>query len=435
MRTELRIPIMMNETTTYSGILAEASKPVAPNVNPGPDYADSKRLFQGIPGMERSPGGRLWATWYSGGQGESPLNYTMLATSGNDGGTWEAPVLVVDPPGHVRAPDPNVWLDPKGRLWLFWTQCHTLHDGQWGVWAITTDDPEAARPRWSEPRRLADGVMLNKPTVLSDGEWLFPISLLPTKPMMNEKRMLPVFLRKYLRDLMSEEDVRRVDERAGAYVFSSTDNGTTIAQKGRAVAPEGCSTHNEHMVAERDDGSLLMLLRTSYGIGKSVSTDRGATWSTVVESGIPHTPSRFFFRRLRSGDLLLVKHGPMKAEDEKGDPIKFSRNNLTAFVSRDGGETWEGGLLLEERGCTYPDGTQAPDGTIRVIYDHGRREEKMICMARFTEEDALAGKPVSGNVKLGALINQATGVITPDIDWANSKGKDAPDEPLIFTGI
>ncbi len=35
------------------------------------------------------------------------------------------------------------------------------------------------------------------------------------------------------------------------------------------------------MVVERKDGSLWMLLRTSYGIGQSVSADGGATWSPV----------------------------------------------------------------------------------------------------------------------------------------------------------
>ncbi len=37
--------------------------------NPGYEYADDQRMFQGIPGLAISPGGRLWATWYTGGPG------------------------------------------------------------------------------------------------------------------------------------------------------------------------------------------------------------------------------------------------------------------------------------------------------------------------------------------------------------------------------
>ena len=420
---------------SYAQALGQALMPAVPNFAPGAEYSDESRLFQGIPSIECAPGGRLWATWYGGGQGESPLNYVMLATSVDDGKNWTPPVLVVDPPGHVRAVDPNVWLDPNGRLWLFWMQCHTLHDGRWGVWAMTTDDPGKERPAWSAPRRLADGVMLNKPTVRGNGEWLFPISHIPAKMLKNEKRMLPAFLRTYVLALMSPEEVLAVAEREGACVYVSTDDGETFNHRGRVRASEECSTHNEHMIVERRDGSLWMLLRTSYGIGQSVSTDGGVTWSPVVESGIPHTSSRFHLRRLLSGRLLLVKNGPMALADASGAANVFDRSHLTAFLSEDDGRSWSGGLLLEERGCTYPDATEAPDGTIYIIYDHGRRKDKMILMAIFTEEDILAGKFVSPRARRTVLVNQATGVIPDEENWSQFKGKDDPDEPLIFTGI
>ena len=424
-----------NQPLSYAHILREARTPATPDFNPGVEYSDESRLFQGIPSIERAPGGRLWATWYAGGQGESPLNYVLLTTSSNEGQAWSAPLLVIDPPGHVRACGSNVWLDLNGKLWLFWMQAHTLHDGRWGVWAMTTDSPDEERPTWSAPRRLADGVMLNKPTVRSNGEWLFPISHTTAKVMKNEKRMLPPFLRTYVLALMSPEEVQWVRQREGACVYVSTDDGETLVNRGCAKVPEEHRTHNEHMVVERHDGSLWMLLRASYGIGQSVSADGGATWSPVTESGLPHTSSRFFLRRLLSGNLLLVKHGPMSLTDASGAPNAFSRSHLTAYLSQDDGETWSGGLLLEECNCTYPDGTQAPDGTIYVIYDHGRREEKMILMATMTEEDILAGKSVSARARQRVLINRATGTIPEEDDWAQLKGKDAPDEPLIFTGI
>jgi len=54
--------------------------------NPGAEYADIARSWQGIPGVERAPGGRLWVTWYSGDVGEGAMgNYAMVATSGDDG--------------------------------------------------------------------------------------------------------------------------------------------------------------------------------------------------------------------------------------------------------------------------------------------------------------------------------------------------------------
>src|SRR3569623_941375 len=95
----------------------------APVLSPPPaQYGDNVRLFQGIPSIETAPHGRLWAAWYGGGPGEGPFNYVMLATSADQGKTWSNIKLAIDPPGDVRAFDPNVWLDPTGKLWLTWAQ-------------------------------------------------------------------------------------------------------------------------------------------------------------------------------------------------------------------------------------------------------------------------------------------------------------------------
>lgn len=49
---------------------------------------------------------------------------------------------------------------------------------------------------------------------------------------------------------------------------------------------------------------------------------------------------------------------------------------------------------------TYPDGVQAPDGTIYIIYDYNRTPDGAVLMATFTEDDVLAGKPVTDKVRL-----------------------------------
>ena len=66
---------------------------------PGPRYSPRLRVWQGIPSIERTARGRLWATWYGGpiieGQrGEG--NYAVLVTSDDDGRTWSPPVAVYD---------------------------------------------------------------------------------------------------------------------------------------------------------------------------------------------------------------------------------------------------------------------------------------------------------------------------------------------------
>jgi hypothetical protein len=337
---------------------------------PGEKYAAKTRRFQGIPSLARSGKGRLWAIWYGGvGKGEDHHNYVIVVTSGDDGKTWSDEALVIDPDGDgpVRAFDPELWVDPHGRLWAFWAQA-IGHDGTiGGVWCVTTDNPDDAKPTWSAPRRLTDGVMMCKPLVLSTGEWVLPASTW-----------------------------RKTDNSARMVV--STDEGKTWKVRGAAHVPQKLRNFDEHNIIERKDGTLWMLVRLAGGgIGESVSTDRGKTWTEVKRGDIPHVTARFFARRLASGNLLLVKH----ADKAKG------RSRLTAYLSKNDGKSWTGGLLLDERSTvSYPDGVQADDGRIYIIYDRNRSSDRQIYMAVFTEEDVLAGRPVTDDVRLRVLVNQ-----------------------------
>lgn len=353
----------------------------APEVitSPGPKYADEKRLWQGIPGIERAPNGRLWVLWYSGGKTEEPGNYVIAVTSADDGKTWSEPRLVIQPADKdVRAFDPCLWHDPLGRLWLFWAQSLGTRDGRFGVWAIQCENSFSENPDWSKPRRLCDGIMMNKPTVLSTGEWLLPAALWNREP----KRPELSSIRK-------------------ANVVCSIDSGKTWLYGG-GVDAEGRSI-DEPMIVERRDGTLWMLIRMPYGIAESFSHDKGKTWSQGVKSSIPGPDSRFFIRRLRSERLLLVNHHNFLKED--GKPV---RKNLTAFLSEDDGRTWIGGLLLDEReGVSYPDAVETNDGRIFLIYDHSRYKEKEILLVVFREEDILKKSCISKDARLKCLVNKA----------------------------
>jgi hypothetical protein len=98
----------------------------------------------------------------------------------------------------------------------------------------------------------------------------------------------------------------------------------------------------------------------------------------------------------------------------RNDAPDGDRSHLTAFVSDDDGVTWSGGLLLDERESSYPDGTIAADGTIHVIYDHQRYTENRagkkgagsVMMAVFREEDVRASKMVSDRARWPITVSQ-----------------------------
>jgi hypothetical protein len=325
--------------------------------------------------VEITASGRLWATWYAGGITEGPDNYCVLATSADQGKTWSDPVQVIDPPGRVRAYDPTLWIDPLGRLWWFWAQCYSrennnIYDGRAGVWAVVADN--ADDPHWGTPFRLANGVMMNKPTVLSNGDWAFPTAV--------------------WNDLGGGKTMPGLEPEKFSSITVSSDKGKTFARRGGADVE--FRSFDEHMVVERRDGQLWMLVRTHYGIGQSVSRDGGKTWTRGCDALLGGPCSRFFIRRLRSSRLLLINH-IVDVENPR------ARKDMTAYLSDDDGKTWQGGLLLDERDAvSYPDGTQDRDGNIWIVYDHARYKGGNILLARFREEDIMAGRCVTAAAEL-----------------------------------
>lgn len=313
---------------------------------------------QGVAGIECTAKGRLWVVY--GRDVESTRNFQIIRSSDDDGKTWSEVRLMILPIAGTRAMSANVWIDPLGRLWLFWGQSEGLQDGRFGVWTVVCDDPDAAEPKWSAPRRIGDGIMLNKPTVLTSGDWLLTSSV-----------------------WKADDSIK---------VYASMNQGKTFQLRGTASIEDAKTRGpDEPMIVERKDGSLWMMVRCQ-GLAETISLDQGRTWTSVKRIALPHPTSRFFLRRLNSGALLLVKHGPL---DER-----VKRDQLTAFISDDDGRTWQGGLMLDDReDVTYPDGAQSADGMIYVVYDHQRTPLGEVLLATFTEEDIRAGKPVSNKTQ------------------------------------
>ncbi len=381
-------------------LLDLALEPPVVNTRPGLEYADEARTAGMIIGMDRTKKGRIWACWV--GNGDRPDGFMILATSDDGGQTWSQPRVVIDPTDPPGVPPRgtrvgNLWTDPGGRLWFFFEQTLGGFDGRSGDWYITCDDPDADEPVWSKPVRFAHGCTLNKPTVLKGGDWLLPVSL------WDRGKIAPAELKEAHHDL---------DDQRMAHVYASTDRGKSWVRRGGARFPN--PAFDEHMFIELADGRIWMLARTADGMAESFSSDQGRTWSEPQPSAIKHVSARFHLRRLASGRLLLVKHGLI---DEK----TRGRSHLRAFLSDDDGRTWQGGLLLDERsGISYPDGFQAPDGLIHILYDRNRHTDGEILLARFREEDILAGEFRSPGAAAKMLVNKPTGG-----PWAERAAADA----------
>ena len=337
------------------------------------DYATDRRVWQGIAGIARSRMGRTFVCFYSGRNGETFGNYALLMMSEAKptlkfGST---PIAVAYAGVRARCFDPVLWTDPLGRLWFIWNVQPT---GE--VYASICENPDATELLWGEEFVIGNGVMMNKPTVLSTGEWLFPIAV--WRPPLHSA-------------------FRRAEAELGlssmAYLYKSSDNGKSFVRLGGASLKD--RSFDEHMTLELKNGVLWMLVRTTYGIGSAYSYDRGLTFSKGEDSRLGGPCSRFFISRLRSGRILLINH------------YRFSgRNNLTALLSEDEGKTFPYALLLDERSnVSYPDAVEDADGFIYIVYDRERgigskaedfySHAREILLAKITEEDIINGSLIS----------------------------------------
>jgi hypothetical protein len=194
--------------------------------------------------------------------------------------------------------------------------------------------------------------------------------------------MLPVSLwdRSKIKDDKYKQSYKELDSLRKAHVFVSKNKGKTWERKGGVRFPK--PKFDEHCLIEKTDGSIWMSARTDDGIWESYSNNKGETWS-APQKYMEHINSRHFIRRLKSGKLLLVRHGEI-------DKKTVYRSELMAYLSKDEGKTWDGGLMLDERrGISYPDGFQDTNGMIFISYDRNRATDGEILMVSFSEKDIL----------------------------------------------
>ena len=359
-------------------------------------FSDSFRKWQAAPSVEVTSKGRIFVDFYGGDAPEIPGNYVKVIISDDGGRSFDAGSIVIEHQSKdIRLFDPNLWIDPLGRLWITWNQSRGFLDGRIGVWVSICNNPDAfvTDLEFSAPRRIANGIMINKPTVTKNGDWLFPCAIWSCETPSEDHGLENEFF---------------------SNVYVSKDFGETFSLLGHADVPN--RSFDEHMIYEKNDGSLWMLVRTFDGIGESFSFDGGKTWTPGEQCHIPGPCSRFFIRRLKSGRLLMINHHEFLERIDLDDikrqgPVKKwrGRTNLSALISEDEGKTWCGKLLLDNRNdAAYPDAKEDEDGFIYITYDWERVAEREILLAKVTEKEILEGSITNPNSFLRHTINKAT---------------------------
>ena len=316
-------------------------------LNPGEEYSEENRYWQGCPSVAVTKGGRLFAAWYSGGMFEPCIdNYNLMVKSDDGGKTWSKPLVVIetDKKCKMRNIDIELWITEKNELWIMWVMSpyydtsekasiknfkpFDFHKEFKGVTVMVCKNPDAEELVFEEPRYMCKGFLRNKPIKISDGRIIAPAY-----------------------DWDNEEYYM---------IRISSDNGKTFEDVKTGKKPQN-KVYDEIMVYEYD-GVLHLLARTNLGYyAKTDSFDGGKTWTETEE--FEKAPStRMYIGVLKSGAVVYIRN----VSDEK-------RNGMKVCLSRDGGKTFPYELVLDDRAnLSYPDLDEDDKGNLYIVYDRER---------------------------------------------------------------
>lgn len=337
------------------------------------------------------PNGGLLVCWYHGSGERTADDVRVLGARQKRGARqWSAPFLMADTPGYPDT-NPAMFIDPQKRLWLLWP---TILANRWETalmkYRISTDYQRAGPPQWSasEVLHVTPGTNFQKvvnaaldelaagPGPLEEpGVFEKPLpeiraraadKLLSRLGWMTRAHPCVLDGKRLIVPLYSDGfdfSLMVITDDWGASWFTSTP----LVGLGN-VQPS---------LARKRDGTLVAFMRDNgpapHRLQVSESTDRGETWSRVVDSDRPDPGAGVEVIVLRDGLWLLINND-----------LEIGRHSLAVSLSDDEGKTWkwtrhlerdtDADLKIGAGSYHYPSIIQARDGTLHVSYSFHQKK-------------------------------------------------------------
>ena len=148
------------------------------------------------------------------------------------------------------------------------------------------------------------------------------------------------------------------------YAAYSDDGGDTW-RMGETAPEDGAGHANEVQMAERSDGSLLLVAR-QFGGGarrkRAVSGDGGVTWTRLAAAPDLPDPSCM-------GGLVNAQDTPGALLVCTGPSSERKRIAGRAWFSMDGGESWPRSVAVYDRGFAYSMPVPLGNGRVGVVFE------------------------------------------------------------------
>jgi len=250
-----------------------------------------------------------WTRFYGGGADHSPAHIAAM-TSKDGGRTWSSPYVIQENTGKQNVMSVSFLRLQSGRIGMYYLEKNGPDDLHMYV-RYSADEGKT----WTKPERIPTpsgyNVINNDRIVqLSSGRVIVPISQV--------------------------RDIGKPDPLV-IFCLYSDDEGKTW-QRSKPDLHAAKRGAMEPGVVELDNGDLFMIIRTQLGrIYKSVSKDKGATWSEPEPTDVVSPEAPATIKRIPgTKDLLLVWNN----NSQTGKDHISRRTPLTATISKDNGKSW-----------------------------------------------------------------------------------------------
>jgi predicted neuraminidase len=273
--------------------------------------------------------GRILAAYFAGAFEAEP-DVDIYLTIRGMAGRWSDPRRVSAEEGLAHW-NPVLALRSNGDILLFYKVGFEI-----AAWKTMLRISKDGGSSWGEPRELVPGdsggrgPVRNKLLVLDEGTWLAGASL-------EQGPRWTAFVDR------STDEGRTWRRSADIRLARLPDRPPLISPVSIAVSEQSFRGRGIIQPSLWQSGPALahLLLRSSEGFAyRSDSSDGGRTWCDPYRTGIPNNNSALDIVRLDGGGLALA-HNPIGGSWSARTPLVVSE-------SKDDGETWERGLVLDE---------------------------------------------------------------------------------------
>lgn len=322
--------------------------------------------YQGWPTVARDENGTLYAV-VSGFrvQHVCPFGKTVMYISKNNGKTWTPPIVINDT--YMDDRDAGIVYLGNGKLVVSWfTHSPYYYQNRWreGIIKYAGDNArqmvtgalEDYNALPEEVRKGGSYVRISEDYGVTWGDIIqVPVSA-PHGPNVCKDGTLIYLGNKMYADGMNPGDV------IGSF-YKSTDGGKTWEEVHIFEWPEwtkGTCAFCEAHVTELPNGRLFGAFRDdrNFTIYTLYSDDGGKTWSEIKPIGVKGAPPHLF---VHSSGALICSFG------RRCEPF-----GEFAWVSYDGGETWEEEYAIDTNASDgdlgYPATVELDDGSLLTVY-------------------------------------------------------------------